>query len=212
MATSSQNAGTKVRASKIRPASSYRGARRNEHRTLPMPEGVARPRWDQFNIRGPFQIGGVVHGHRITTVSHKVVGILAATGKRLIGGFGTRAQYSRSKYMPHIGDKERARHAGKHDGVVHGQPPIHALNASVITFAKAPKKGSTVSVTHTVDTGGEPSDVKVSVKRATKATTKLAEGFDRAADAAKNLGEATDGLAEAVKKARKPRAKKVAAA
>lgn len=32
--------------------------------------------------------------------------------------------------MPHIGAKERARHAGKPDGMMHAVPPIHLRNAS----------------------------------------------------------------------------------
>lgn len=35
-----------------------------------------------------------------------------------------------SRYMPHIGAKERARHAGKSDGPMHGLPPLFRKVAS----------------------------------------------------------------------------------
>jgi len=35
-----------------------------------------------------------------------------------------------SKRMPHIGMKERARHAGKTDGSMHGLPPLHRKGAA----------------------------------------------------------------------------------
>lgn len=44
-----------------------------------------------------------------------------------IGGYRGR-KYSgdtRSRYTPHIGAKERARHAGKPDGAMHGLPYLH---------------------------------------------------------------------------------------
>ena len=36
----------------------------------------------------------------------------------------SRVYGSRSRYMPHIGTKERARHAHKPDGPMHGLPPL----------------------------------------------------------------------------------------
>ena len=41
-----------------------------------------------------------------------------------------------SCYMPHIGAKERARHAGKPDGVMHAVPPIHLRNAAALAASK----------------------------------------------------------------------------
>lgn len=50
----------------------------------------------------------------------KVETALTGIGRRLLGGFRTRsATAGRSKYMPHLGTKERARHAGKPDGLMH---------------------------------------------------------------------------------------------
>ena len=56
---------------------------------------------------------------------HKVERALAAIGRRFIGGYGSRdADYylGRSRYRPHIGKKEAARHAGKPDGKMHLTP------------------------------------------------------------------------------------------
>ena len=45
---------------------------------------------------------------------------LAGIRRHFIGGFRTRsARAGKSKYMPHLGAKERARHAGKPDGLMH---------------------------------------------------------------------------------------------
>lgn len=45
---------------------------------------------------------------------------LRGIGRAFIGGYRTRSlRAGRSKYMPHLGVKERARHAGKPDGAMH---------------------------------------------------------------------------------------------
>lgn len=60
----------------------------------------------------------------------KLTTSLASIGRRLIGGFGTRRLCANgSKYMPHTGSKERARHAGNPDGAMHGLPPLHRVTA-----------------------------------------------------------------------------------
>lgn len=102
-----------------RPASSYRGARRNEHRNLPMPDGVAKPSWADWNRRGPYQIGSPAPERGHTTVSHKVIGILGAIGKGFIGGFGSRHpsnRYGGSYWGGGGGAREIARHQGKPEG------------------------------------------------------------------------------------------------
>lgn len=54
---------------------------------------------------------------------HKLEVALAGIRRRLIGGFDTRKfGGGRSKYLPHIGRKEAARHAGKPDGKMHLTP------------------------------------------------------------------------------------------
>ena len=52
---------------------------------------------------------------------HKVESAIRNIGRRFIGGFRTRTG-GRSKYAPHIGKKEAARHAGKPDGKMHLTP------------------------------------------------------------------------------------------
>lgn len=52
---------------------------------------------------------------------HKTEQAIRGIGRRFIGGFRTRTG-GRSKYMPHIGAKEAARHAGKPDGKMHLSP------------------------------------------------------------------------------------------
>ena len=59
---------------------------------------------------------------------HPVVAALGLIHRQFIGGFRTRRPKP-SRYMPHIGTKERARHAGKPDGAMHAVPPIHLRNA-----------------------------------------------------------------------------------
>ena len=57
----------------------------------------------------------------------KVVSALLGIRRTFIGGFGTRLEKQArkgSRYMPHIGAKERARHAGKPDGAMHGKGPL----------------------------------------------------------------------------------------
>lgn len=58
---------------------------------------------------------------------HPVVAALGLIHRQFIGGFRTRRPKP-GRYMPHIGAKERARHAGKPDGAMHGQGPIHKAN------------------------------------------------------------------------------------
>lgn len=51
---------------------------------------------------------------------HPAEAAIRQIGRRFLGGFRTRQdRRGRSKYMPHIGAKERARHAGKPDGPMH---------------------------------------------------------------------------------------------
>ena len=66
---------------------------------------------------------------------HPVVKALAGIHRHFIGGFRTRRSGT-SRYMPHIGAKERARHAGKPDGVMHAVPPIHLRNAAALAASK----------------------------------------------------------------------------
>lgn len=48
---------------------------------------------------------------------HKIEYALGGIGRRLIGGFDTRKfRGSRSKYMPHVGAKQRAKYAAMPDG------------------------------------------------------------------------------------------------
>lgn len=55
-----------------------------------------------------------------------VVAALAGIRRSLIGGFRTR-RGNYSGHKPHIGAKERARHAGKPDGDMHTTPhPVHS--------------------------------------------------------------------------------------
>lgn len=46
---------------------------------------------------------------------------------------------TRSRWVGHLGAKERARHVGKPDGAMHGLPPIHVANA----MARAARKPRT---------------------------------------------------------------------
>jgi hypothetical protein len=50
-----------------------------------------------------------------------------------------RPTFRRSRWMPHIGDKERARHAGKPDGLMHKAPPLFQV-------ATKPKRARTKKV------------------------------------------------------------------
>lgn len=55
-----------------------------------------------------------------------IITALAGIKRRFIGGFRTRSHLAgRSKYMPRLGAKERARHAGKPDGLMHLTPHEH---------------------------------------------------------------------------------------
>lgn len=73
---------------------------------------------------------------------HPVVAALGRIHRQFIGGFRTRRP-KRSRHMPHIGAKERARHAGKPDGVMHAVPPIHLRNAQAIAASKRkPRKAA----------------------------------------------------------------------
>lgn len=73
---------------------------------------------------------------------HPVVAALRGIHRQFIGGFRTRRPKP-GRYMPHIGAKERARHAGKPDGVMHAAPPIHLRNAQAI--AAKPRTRKTVA-------------------------------------------------------------------
>lgn len=71
------------------------------------------------------------------------LGYLSGAARRR--GYSTlgRSYDARSRYMPHIGAKERARHAGKPDGVMHAVPPIHLRNAAALAASKRkPRKAA----------------------------------------------------------------------
>lgn len=51
---------------------------------------------------------------------------LRGIGRHFIGGYRTRSSRAgKSKYQPHIGIKERARHQGKPNGAMHLTPHEH---------------------------------------------------------------------------------------
>lgn len=54
--------------------------------------------------------------------------VLKPNKKKRVAVTSFAARASRGR-MPHIGAKERARHAGKPDGPMHGLPPRHRANA-----------------------------------------------------------------------------------
>lgn len=64
---------------------------------------------------------------------HPAVLALKSIHRSFIGGFRTRGPQA-SKYMPHLGKKEHARHAGRPDGVMHSVGPIHERNAQAALF------------------------------------------------------------------------------
>lgn len=70
---------------------------------------------------------------------HPAVAALGLIHCQFIGGFRTRRP-KHSRYMPHIGAKERARHAGKPDGVMHAAPPIHLRNTQAIAAKPRTRK------------------------------------------------------------------------
>lgn len=74
---------------------------------------------------------------------HPVVAALRGIHRQFIGGFRTRRP-KHSRYVPHIGAKERARHAGEPDGVMHAAPPIHLRNTQAIAASKAKRVRKTV--------------------------------------------------------------------
>ena len=61
-----------------------------------------------------------------------IVTALRGIGRAFIGGYRSRSRRAgKSKYMPHLGAKERARHAGKPDGRMDQSPAWLKLNAEM---------------------------------------------------------------------------------
>ena len=117
-----------------RPADTYRGARRNDFHEAVHKQMIGSTDWPKFNIPGRFMVGSRLDGYNPnTTVTHRVVSAIAATGRRFLGGFGTRRP-SNKVHFGNGGAKEHARHASKPDGLMH--TPTAALRSNYFKRAQ----------------------------------------------------------------------------